>query len=82
MTTERMRTILAERYPGPAWRQKCLLMPERRVIAIYKSLERRGNLKKKPKKKEPGVKKAVQLSIFDLPEMKGELYANLQKESC
>ena len=66
MTTDQMRCWLAERYPGPNWRLKCQTMSERRVVAIYKSVVNRP--KKKAKKKEPGIKKAVQLTIFDLPE--------------
>lgn len=46
-------------------------MPENQVIAVYKSMLETDRLtKKKRLKKEPGIAKAVQLSIFDLPEMK------------
>lgn len=72
MTTEAMRTRLAEVYPGPKWRMRLMQMPERQIIAIYKNMSRTGRLeKKRKKKKEPGVIRAVQLTIFDLPEMKG-----------
>lgn len=72
MTVDAMRCRLAEVYPGPKWRLRVMQMPERQVIAIYKNLSRNDKLDKKPKKKkEPGVIKVVQLTIFDLPEMKG-----------
>ena len=46
-------------------------MPENQVIAVYKSmLETDQFIKKKRLKREPGITKAVQLTIFDLPEMK------------
>lgn len=67
MTVERMRCSLADVYPGDRWRLKCMQMPERQVVAIYKSLQRKNQLKRKPKKKqEPGIIKAVQITIFDL----------------
>lgn len=72
MTVDAMRTRLTEVYPGPKWRLRVMQMPERQVIAIYKNLSRNNKLNKKPKKKkEPGAVKVVQLTIFDLPEMKG-----------
>ena len=65
MNVEKMRAALGELY-GPKWRLKCQEMPDRQVVAIYKNLERKGKLKKPPKKKkEPDIKKAVQLTIFD-----------------
>ena len=67
MTSDQMRCWLAEKYPGPNWRLKCQTMPERQVVAIYKSLAQR---QKRKLKKEPGIKYAVQLTIFDLPEFK------------
>lgn len=72
MTTEQMRSRLADLYPGPKWKLKCQTMPDRQVVAIFKSLTERDFLKQKKlkKKNEPGVMEAVQLSIFDLPEMK------------
>ena len=47
-------------------------MPDNQVVAIYKNMSRtdRFTKHKRLKKKEPGVIKAVQLTIFDLPEMK------------
>ena len=72
MTTDQMRCRLAEVYPGPKWRLKVMQMPENQVVAIYKNMSRtdRFTKHKRLKKKEPGVIKAVQLTIFDLPEMK------------
>ena len=72
MTTEEMRLRLADLYPGRKWKLKCKTMPDRQVVAIFKSLSERDFQKQKKlkKKNEPGVMEAVQLSIFDLPEMK------------
>jgi hypothetical protein len=72
MTTDQMRCRLAEAYPGPKWRLKCMQMPDRQVIAIFKSVNNRprSKLNSKKPKKEPGIKKAIQLTIFDLPEFK------------
>lgn len=69
MTTDQMRCALAEVYPGPRWRLKCQTMPERQVVAIYKSLNEKNKLTKrsrKPKRKEPGIFDAIQISMFDL----------------
>lgn len=70
MTVERMRENLSKVYPSPNWRLRVNAMDDRRVIAIYRSMLERGGLKPKKshKKKEPGIRKAIQLSIFDLPE--------------
>lgn len=72
MTTDQMRCRLEKAYPGPKWRLKVMEMPENQVIAVYKSMAEtdRFTKKKRLKKKEPGVIKAIQLTIFDLPEMK------------
>jgi len=69
MTVDQMRCALAEVYPGPKWRLKCQTMPERQVVAIYKSLSEKDKLHKKSRKakrKEPGISKAIQITIFDL----------------
>ena len=72
MTVDQMRSTLAELYPGPNWLLKCKTMPERQVIAIYKSLSEKGKLCKKPKKKKrPDIPECEQITIFDLPEMRG-----------
>ena len=67
MTVERMRTNLCKVYPSPKWRLRVMAMDDDRVIAIYKSMLEGGRLepKKSRKPKEPGVRRAVQLSIFD-----------------
>ena len=67
MTVEKMRAALAEVYSGNIWRLRVSGMEDRQVVAIYKSMQAEGRLKKKsPKpKKEPGIRKAVQLSFFD-----------------
>lgn len=67
MKVEKMRCALAEVFPGPKWRLKCQMMPDRQVIAIYKNLSQSDKLyAHKKMKKEPGVKKAVQVTMFDL----------------
>lgn len=68
MNVEKMRSALAEAYSGPKWRLKLQQMPDRQIVAIYKNMESRGNLKKHSKKKEPGVTKVTQLTIFDFME--------------
>lgn len=71
MTTDQMRCRLATLYPGPKWKLKCQTMPDRQVVAIFRSVNERNyfKVKKRKKKNEPGVKEAVQLTIFDLPGM-------------
>ena len=71
MTTDQMRCRLATLYPGPKWKLKCQTMPDRQVVAIFKSLNERDffRTQKLKKKNEPGVMEAVQLTIFDLPGM-------------
>jgi len=72
MTTDQMRSRLEKAYPGPRWRLRVMEMPDNQVVAIYKSMSETDRFtKKKRLKKEPGIAKAVQLTIFDLPEMKG-----------
>lgn len=73
MTIDRMRCTIAEAYPGPKWKLKVAMMPDNQVLAVYKSMRSNGYLYKHHgiKKKEPGVKKAVQTSIFDLLEKEG-----------
>ena len=70
MTIERMREHVSKVYPSPRWEEKVRNMPDIQVIAVYKDMQHYDRLKPKKsiKKKEPGIKKAVQLSIFDLPE--------------
>ena len=45
-------------------------MPDRQVIAIYKNLSEKDKLRKirrqENKKREPGIKKAVQLTMMDI----------------
>lgn len=66
-TVDQMRTTLADVYPGPKWRLKCMTMPERQVIAIYKNLSEKDKLKKKPKKKkDTSMFEPVQLTMFDI----------------
>lgn len=71
MTVEKMRSALAEVYPGTStWRMRLQQMPDRQVIAIYKNMSRNDKLyahkKMNKKKREPGVKKAVQITMVDI----------------
>lgn len=67
MTVEKMRTALMEVYHGNKWRYRVLGMSDNQVIAVYKSMIREDRFKRhEPKKKnEPGVRKAVQISMFE-----------------
>lgn len=62
MTPDQMRNVLNEIYPG--WGPKLVLMENRRVVAIYKDMERKGRLKKKSRN-EPGIVKCRQMTIWD-----------------
>lgn len=69
MTVERMREALLVAYSGDKWKRKVWSMPDNQVIAVYKSMKSRdGRIKPTPgrKKLEPGIKRAVQISIFDM----------------
>ena len=70
MDVSKMRCTLAELYTGPKWKLKCQTMPDRQVIAIYKDMERKGRLKQnakhKSKRREPGIRTAQQLTIYDV----------------
>ena len=46
MTTNQMRSALVQAYPGPKWKLKVSEMEDRQVFAVYKNMQRRGNLKK------------------------------------
>lgn len=74
MTVDKMRDRLTYVYGGPVWQMKVREMSNRQVIAVYSEMERSGRLKAKNVKKhmEPGIKKARQLTIFDMPEMQEE----------
>lgn len=62
MTVDQMINRISEVYPY--WRPTIQEMDDRRVIAIYKSMERDGRFEKsnnkKPKQKE------IQLTIWDI----------------
>ena len=44
MNTATMRTALADAYPRRTWRRKVMNMSEAQVVAIYKNMERTGQL--------------------------------------
>ena len=62
-TFDQMRSQLVQVYPGEHWRNRVACMADRQVVAIYKSLKKRGELRKHKKKKP--YEKAVQLTIWD-----------------
>lgn len=66
MTVDQMRNALAEVYSGPVWRMRVSGMDDRQVIAIYKCMQKENRLHPKKLKKEPGIKKAQQLSMWDI----------------
>lgn len=76
MTSDEMREKLADLYPGMSWRLKCQTMPERQVVAIFKSLEKRGKFLKKPeKKKRDPATEPIQITIYDIdPSLFFEVY--------
>lgn len=62
MTVDEMRNYVCKMYTdSPRWRLKVNGMPDRQVIAIYKTMQKRGQ---QPKKK-PKENNTQQLSIFD-----------------
>ena len=69
MHVKDMRDAVAAAYSGPAWRLKVLDMPDRQVIAIFKSMVAEGRLgphgKLLKKPHEPSVEKYQQLTIWD-----------------
>ena len=44
MTMNEMRKYVSDSYPGVGWKSKVAVMPERQVVAVYKSL-----INRKPK---------------------------------
>lgn len=71
VTVDKMRCALAEVYPETStWRMRLQQMPDRQVIAIYKNMSQNDKLyahkKMNKKKREPGVKKAVQITMIDI----------------
>ena len=47
MTMNEMRKYVSDSYPGVGWKSKVAVMPERQVVAVYKSL-----INRKPKAAE------------------------------
>lgn len=81
MTLNQMKDKIADIYCNtPSLREKLDKMPPDQVAAIYKKLEKRGWQIKPQKKMEPGIRCAVQLSIFDFPEFGGKCSALVQPE--
>lgn len=66
MTVDQMREGLIAAYSGDRWKRKVWSMRDEQVIAVYKSVRSRGVKRKDSRKKmEPGVKRAVQLTVWD-----------------
>ena len=68
MSVERMREHVAAAYDSDTWRNRVMhLMPDRQVVAIYKTMiERRQIPKRVRKSKKVKEPQYVQMSIFDL----------------
>ena len=66
MTIDQMRNVLSQAYPGPKWQTKVKEMNNRQVVAIYRCMQEENRLHPKKMKNEPGIKKAQQLTIWDL----------------
>lgn len=45
MTTEQVRVIVSNAYPGDAWKKKVKNMTDQQVMAIYFRLQRTGVVK-------------------------------------
>ena len=65
MTVSGMREHVSRAYDADKWRKRVQDMPDRQVIAIYRTMIKRGQL---PPKKKKDTLKCKQLSIFDLLE--------------
>lgn len=63
MTVDQMVNRISEVYPY--WRAAIQEMDNRRIIAIYKSMERDGRFEKASKAKKP-EQKQIQLTIWDI----------------
>lgn len=65
MTVAAMRDYISKMYPSDRWRLRVHDMADRQVIAIYRTMQKRGQ--QPPKKKKSGVT-CEQISIFDMLE--------------
>lgn len=63
MTVDQMVNRISEVYPY--WRAAIQEMDNRRIIAIYKSMERDGRFEKASKATKP-EQKQIQLTIWDI----------------
>ena len=67
MTVEQMRNALSQVYSGPTWRLRVNGMDDRQVVAIYRCMQAEGRLHPhKRKRKEPGIKRCEQITIWDI----------------
>ena len=62
MTVEAMRTYISGMYHSDRWLRRVKLMEDRQVIAIYRTMMKRGQ---KPQKKRNETK-TQQITIFDI----------------
>jgi len=63
MTCDNMREQILKAYPGERWRNRVACMADRQVIAIYKNLKKRGELRVHKEKKP--YEQAEQLTIWN-----------------
>lgn len=63
MSVEQMRAKISEVYERDRWRRRVQLMPDNQVIAIYRTMQNRGQLNQRKRKKSKVY--FQQISMFD-----------------
>lgn len=63
MSVEQMRAKISEVYESDRWRRRVQLMPDNQVIAIYRTMQNRGQLNQRKRKKSKVY--FQQISMFD-----------------
>ena len=63
MSVEAMRSYISKMYISDRWHRKVINMPDRQVIAIYRTMKARGQQPPKRKDNEPLCE---QLNMFDM----------------
>lgn len=67
MKIDQMREEITKAYGGPAWRYRVMNMSDRQVFAIYKDMERKNRLGKKPGENAVKLKDdGIQMNIWDI----------------
>ena len=73
MKIERMREAIISAYAGPAWRMRVMAMGDRQVVAIYRDMQNKNRIGKKPRENAVKLKDdGVQLNIWDFLKDEGE----------